>query len=429
MGTSTLEEYPNKRNRNTRKDDESDADMEDSFEKRMETPLRPKTPLRMSPSLSPGSTIKIVRQPSVVPGLQDTENAVWEAAQRDAIFTSLSEAHQKNLLSTALCLGSEEGIEELRCFVSNARIDGKQGRKALMSEFNNTTLDHDARSQIANNSPDPESRYLAQVSQLYRRLDDLRKNETLVIITKRASLATLAQCRESLVPRGVGGNRARAANLKLFRAIFPQHATVEKPDDGATNFAASRDWSRLRHRLHEGRAWLDVRERFGGLGAFLALPPQCVPDSHVSKIPAKNLAILLRLLDVAWRALDDRTRRTMNALVSFAIEKRPLPETTLALERSEAGVGAAKAGLSPMFVGWTVSELGVEWSVDSVPDPSSGRRLEGKLDTPQTPCTTTAGTDREKVGTITESSMRNETMLSVDGGLFENVNFDEPLSQ
>ena len=119
----------------------------------------------------------------------------------------------------------------------------------------------------------------------------------------------------------------------------------------------------------------------------------------------------------------------MNALVSFAIEKRPLPETTLALERSEVGVGAAKAGLSPMFVGWTASELGVEWSVDSVANPSGGRRLEGKLDTPQTPCTTTAGTDREKVGTITESSMRNETMLAVDGGLFENVDFDEPLSQ
>jgi hypothetical protein len=96
-----------------------------------------------------------------------------------------------------------------------------------MSGFNNTTPDPDVRSQIANNAPDPQSRYLAQTSNLYRRLDDLKKNETLVIITKRARLATLAQCRESLVPKGVEGNRARDANLKLFRAIFPQHATVE----------------------------------------------------------------------------------------------------------------------------------------------------------------------------------------------------------
>jgi hypothetical protein len=140
-----------------------------------------------------------------------------------------------------LCLGSEEGIEELRCFVSNARIDGKQGSKALMSGFNNTTPDPDVRSQIANNAPDPQSRYLAQTSNLYRRLDDLKKNETLVIITKRASLAALAQCRESLVPKGVGGNRARDANLKLFRAIFPQHAAVERPEDRATNLAAWQD--------------------------------------------------------------------------------------------------------------------------------------------------------------------------------------------
>lgn len=102
-------------------------------------------------------------------------------------------------------------------------------------------------------------------------------------------------------------------------------------------------------------------------GAFLALPPQCVPDSHVSKIPTKNFGSLLRLLDVAWRALDDRARRTMNALVRFALAEQPLPGTTLALERVEVGISAAPAGLSPMLAGWTVSDLGAEWS-----DPSHG---------------------------------------------------------
>jgi hypothetical protein len=124
-----------------------------------------------------------------------------------------------------------------------------------------------------------------------------------------------------------------------------------------------------------------VRQRFGGLGAFLALPPHCVPDRHVSKILAKNFGALLRLLDVAWRALDDRARRTMNALVSFVIEERPPPKT-LALERSEVGVGAATAGLSPMLAGWTVSGLGVEWSNDSVANPPRDRQMEGKLDMP-----------------------------------------------
>jgi hypothetical protein len=38
-------------------------------------------------------------------------------------------------------------------------------------------------------------------------------------------------------------------------------------------------------------------------------------------------------------------------------------------------------------------------------------------------------TDCEEVVAITEPSVRNEMMLAVDGGLFENVDFDEPLSQ
>jgi len=125
MDNSLLEKRPNKRSKSERGDNEDDAATEDSFERGLETPPRPRTPSLMSSTLSPGSTIKIIRQTSVVPGLEDTESAVWDAAQRDAIFTSLSEAHQKKLVSTALSLGSEEGIEELRCFVSNARIDGK----------------------------------------------------------------------------------------------------------------------------------------------------------------------------------------------------------------------------------------------------------------------------------------------------------------
>jgi hypothetical protein len=38
-----------------------------------------------------------------------------------------------------------------------------------------------------------------------------------------------------------------------------------------------------------------------------------------------------------------------------------------------------------MFVGWTVSDLGVAWTVDSVANPPGGRRLENKLDAPPNP--------------------------------------------
>lgn len=89
MDNSPLEEHPNKRSKNERGENENGAAMEDSFERGLETPPRPRTPSPMSSTPSPGSTVKIVRQTSVVPGLEDTESAVWDAAQRDAIFTSL----------------------------------------------------------------------------------------------------------------------------------------------------------------------------------------------------------------------------------------------------------------------------------------------------------------------------------------------------
>jgi hypothetical protein len=101
MDNLLLEKRPEKRSKSERGENGDDATTRDSFAQGLETPPQPRTPSPMSSTLSPGSTIKIVRQTSVVPGLEDTENAVWDAAQRDAIFTSLSEAHQKILVCTA----------------------------------------------------------------------------------------------------------------------------------------------------------------------------------------------------------------------------------------------------------------------------------------------------------------------------------------
>lgn len=179
----------------------------------------------------------------------------------------------------------------------------------------------------------------------------------------------------------------------------------------------------------EGRAWLEVRDLFGGDGAFLALPPNCVPDSHVSKIPARNFAALLRLLAVAWRALDDDARRTMDALVQFALAGRPLPRAELALERSEFGITTASAGLSSMLAGWSVSGYATEWSGDAAAARLTTRDIEAAVHTPEASRTTATTNSREEVVTNVESSMRKEMMPLVDEGLFEDVDFDERLSQ
>jgi hypothetical protein len=256
------------------------------------------------------------------------------------------------MVRTALSLGSEEGVKEPRRFVSNARMNVKRGSESLVSELDLITFDPDSTSRLASNALVPQSACLASFFTIYRRLDVLESQGTLFTIAKRANLAAMAQYRESLVPKGVGRNRAGDTNLKLFRAIFPDHSAVERPEDKATNPAASQDWFRLRNRLNEGRAWLEVRDLFGGNGAFLALPPQCVPGSYVSRITAKNFGPLLGLLDVAWRALDNGARWTMDALVRYALTGQPLPIAELALERPEAGTIAAPAGLSPMLAGW-----------------------------------------------------------------------------
>lgn len=70
----------------------------------------------------------------------------------------------------------------------------------------------------------------------------------------------------------------------------------------------------------------------GGDGSFLALPPQCVPDREILKMPSKVLWAWLGLLDVAWKSLDDRARQTLNTIVRLALGGQPFPEDVLALE-------------------------------------------------------------------------------------------------
>lgn len=81
--------------------------------------------------------------------------------------------------------------------------------------------------------------------------------------------------------------QAKAVNLHLFRAIHPEHATIERPDKAKRSMARS-DWRRSGDQLREGRRWLDIRDHLGGARAFLTLPPQCVSGRYLPKIPIEG---------------------------------------------------------------------------------------------------------------------------------------------
>ena len=336
------------------------------------------------------------------------------------------------MVRAALSLSSSEGIRELRHFVRNARKNSCLRSETLISDSDLIAPRQDLTVQHANNALAPRDDGLADFSSLYRHLDVLESKETLFAITKRVKLAAMARYRKSLVPEDVGGNRARDANLKLFRAVFPNHLAIERPENKATNPAAYNDWIRLRDRLKEGRAWLEVQELFGGDGAFLALPPQCVPDSHVSRMPARTFASLLGLFEVAWRALDNRARRTLDALVRLALAGQPLPGAALALEGPEVDSNTPLAGLSSMLFGWSVSDCDAQDIDDVAVSNVTEREVGGEVNVEgaaRTARTITAGTSGEEIVAVAEASVWDKAMGGLDDDLFENVDFDEPLSQ
>jgi hypothetical protein len=397
-----------------------------------ETTPRPRTPSPTFITASPSSAITIVRQTSAVPGLKDTKSAVWDAAQRDSVISSLPHEQQTKMVRAALSLSSSEGIRELRHFVRNARKNRCLRSETLISDSDLIAPRQDLTVQHANNALASRDDGLAHFSSLYRHLDVLESKETLFAITKRVKLAAMARYRKSLVPEDVGGNRARDANLKLFRAVFPNHLAIERPENKATNPAAYNDWIRLRDRLKEGRAWLEVQELFGGDGAFLALPPQCVPDSHVSRMPARTFASLLGLFEVAWRALDDRARRTLDALVRLALAGQPLPGAALALERPEVDSNKPLAGLSSMLFGWSVSDCDAQDIDDVAVSNVTDREVGGEVNVEgatRTARTITTGTSGEEIVAVAEASVWDKEMVGLDDDLFENVDFDEALSQ
>lgn len=108
---------------------------------------------------------------------------------------------------------------------------------------------------------------------------------------------------------------------------------------------------------------------------------------------------------------------------------QPLPEAALALERPEAGILAASAGLSPMLTGWPEFDATTRRSGNPATAHLTEQNVEDEMDTQEVIRTTTAATSGIEVDADVEPSMRKGTMLVVDDGLLENVDFEERLSQ
>jgi hypothetical protein len=395
------------------------------------TTPRPRTSSPTSTTASPGSILEIVRQTSVVPGLENTEKAVWDAAQRDSNINSLPREQQTKMIHSALSLVSEEGIKALKHFVYNAHRNGKRKVKTLESDFDLSAPHSGVDIWHTTGALVPRNSGLAHFSALYQQIDFIDNKATLFSITKRVKLAAMAQYRKGLLQEGAGKNQARDVNLYLFRAIYPEHATIERPDDKATKFAAHNDWIRLRDRLREGRLWLDVRDRFGGVGAFLALPPQCVPDRHVVKMPAKTFKSWLRLLDVAWRALDAHARLTLNDLVRMSLAGQSLPEGSLMLEMLEDGTDTAPISLSGMLTGWPAFDRNSAEDEGGLTATLTQHEEDGDTAIPGTHLITANTTSRAEEARDGRLISQEGMMGNLEDGLFNGLDdrdFDECLN-
>jgi hypothetical protein len=365
----------------------------------------------------------------VVPGLEGTESAVWDAARRNAVFTSLSGTDQNKMVCTAVSLASEKGIKELQRFVCDTRRNVKQNGKSLESESDLGASEFDADTRIADGTLIPRDSGLARLTALYHQITNLDNAAIKLSVTRRVKLAAMAQYRKSLLQEGVGRKQARAANLRLFRAIHPEHAMIERPDE-ATKSVALDYWQRLRDRLREGRRWLDIRDLFGGAGAFLALPSQCVSDRYIQKMQVEKFESWLLLLDVAWRALDAHARLTLNELVRMSLAGQPLPEAFLALETLEAGTGTALNSLSGMLTGWPSSNrICGDASAKSIATPTQREGDSGAAAHEVHACTTSTTSRAEEAGELGRV-LQKETVKSVDGLLdgLNDIDFEESLS-
>lgn len=82
-----------------------------------------------------------------------------------------------------------------------------------------------------------------------------------------------------------------------------------------------------------------------------------------------------------------------------------------------------------MLAGWPESGCALQWPVNSASVHQTEQKVEGDVNAPEVVRTAIAVTSGEEVLTNAKSSGLKETILDVDEGLLENVDFDERLSQ
>ena len=143
-------------------------------------------------------------------------------------------------------------------------------------------------------------------------------------------------------------------------------------------------------------------------------------------MPARNFGSWLRLLEVAWRALDTHARQTLNNLVRMSLAGQPLPEEVLALETLEKGSGTAPTSLSDILTGWSSSERKSRNDKGGL-TATKHHEEDGDRAALGPPPTIASTTNRPK-GAEDSGSCSLE-VLDVDDGLLKDLDFDHGLSQ
>lgn len=145
---------------------------------------------------------------------------------------------------------------------------------------------------------------------------------------------------------------------------------------------------------------------------------------------AKNFASWLRLLDVAWRALDDPARLTLNDLVRISLAEQPLPDNVLALEILEDCSYAAPISLSGMLAGWSASDQQSDDDKDrSIGTLKPREAVDNAAELGTCPIIASTTNGAEEIPCAGQT-LQQQTIVNVEDGLLddlEDLDFDECL--
>jgi hypothetical protein len=144
-------------------------------------------------------------------------------------------------------------------------------------------------------------------------------------------------------------------------------------------------------------------------------------------MPSKVLRAWLGLLDVAWKALDDHARQTLNTLVRLALAGQPFPEDVLALEILSS-TSVTPTSLSALLTGWSAAARNVHDNKDGAIATLIEREAYGDVMGPETFSTATRITSRIEEAGDAEVVLQKDTMGDVSDDLFDNLDFDDYLS-